>query len=706
MPVKAKYIKDLPLKKVLDGSESLLVQDLNGTQQAPLGTIVDEIKQNSQEKIREIESELAQTNAQLSQKASESALDVERKRIDSFTKLQDGSTTGDAELIDGRVGADAIVYDNIGEAVRTQFTNKINEIELKTNLIQGGYIHYSTGNVNTHASLYYSDFIEVFNTTENVTIKNLNYKYNDAAGMAFYDINKDYISGYQYNNETDLTIELPLNTKYIRFTVQKHSQFNNVIVYQNQYDIVKNVYENSKNVKKEVALNFTDDKYITSNGSLISNSRYKIATIVEYDKAGRYEIVGRVGDLARLYAVYDKNGVAVKVFPENSGNIKNSLYSDVVDVQIGYKLVVCCFNSEISVVNIPINEVTNEFVDVVNSEVGIGEVTHDTVQEGRYVGKSGNFITITGTNFTSIELSVFSNQRFKIQGTCDSGQRLYSLVDKKGNVVKVFPDEPGDIRAKKYSDIVTIPKDVVKLRVCSYRDAEKNITQLPILSHPIELEDFSYLNHLVSDVLCIGDSLTRGAYYSPEHNGTSIKESYPYFLGKINNWTVTNAGRSGWYSTKWYKEERRNYDFSLYDSFIIWLGTNKGYTDTLEDDTNATSYQDYADTETGNLCKIIEDIKENRPKANIFLLNLFSCSGNLATSNSVIEQIGEKYGIPVFNMNDGSIYNCEEHDVLHPFGNNVHFGKVGNITVANKISKYITGYIKENKSQFEQLYIK
>ena len=66
MPVKAKYIKDLPLKKVLDGSESLLVQDLNGTQQAPLEVIVDEIKQNSQEKIREIESELNQTNAQLS----------------------------------------------------------------------------------------------------------------------------------------------------------------------------------------------------------------------------------------------------------------------------------------------------------------------------------------------------------------------------------------------------------------------------------------------------------------------------------------------------------------------------------------------------------------------------------------------------------------------------------------------------------------
>ena len=67
MSVKAKYIKDLPLKNALDGSESLLVQDSYGTKQAPLEVIVDEIKQNSQEKIREIESELNQTNAQLSE---------------------------------------------------------------------------------------------------------------------------------------------------------------------------------------------------------------------------------------------------------------------------------------------------------------------------------------------------------------------------------------------------------------------------------------------------------------------------------------------------------------------------------------------------------------------------------------------------------------------------------------------------------------
>ena len=90
------------------------------------------------------------TDAALSSKADKSALEatnasvsantsniqglstestVLSARMDEFTKLKEGSTTGDAELIDGRVSADGKTYDNIGGAIRGQVT------DLKSDLV-------------------------------------------------------------------------------------------------------------------------------------------------------------------------------------------------------------------------------------------------------------------------------------------------------------------------------------------------------------------------------------------------------------------------------------------------------------------------------------------------------------------------------------------------------------------------------------------
>ena len=124
-------------------------------------------------------------------------------RMDTFTSLSAGSTTGDAELQDIRVGANGVTYNNAGDAVRGQYSqlkedlvdgNVATHITMPTNLYNkdaatiGGYISEG-GMITENGQFSYSDFIEIDKTKKYAiwTVFGINYV------GAFYDKNKQFI---------------------------------------------------------------------------------------------------------------------------------------------------------------------------------------------------------------------------------------------------------------------------------------------------------------------------------------------------------------------------------------------------------------------------------------------------------------------------------------------------------------------------------
>lgn len=144
-------------------------------------------------------------------------------RVDNMSTLEEGSTTGDAELIDIRVGADGTTYSSAGEAVRTQVSQLSNDIstiaDISSNLfnpntvIHNTFMNPDSTSTSVNNNYYTSDYIEIVGGK---TIYFSNNGIEAAVHFAIaFDENKNVISK---SNEYATNFTLPSNAKYVVIT--------------------------------------------------------------------------------------------------------------------------------------------------------------------------------------------------------------------------------------------------------------------------------------------------------------------------------------------------------------------------------------------------------------------------------------------------------------------------------------------------------
>lgn len=211
------------------------------------------------------QSDLNLANNKITQNANDIA--TQNARIDSFTSLASGSTTGDAELIDGRIGADAITYNNIGSAVRTQLNTlktKINTLNTGESLIDFSWkngVIYSTGlfNDTSKKGLRTTSFIRLSdNTTLTINIPT-NYQ---LTIWEWIDTTQNATVANTYTGTSEITLT---NIRYYHLCIQKidgsdialYELYN--LTFKSESTILKKINENTDELNNVSSL-LTDNK--------------------------------------------------------------------------------------------------------------------------------------------------------------------------------------------------------------------------------------------------------------------------------------------------------------------------------------------------------------------------------------------------------------------------------------------------------------
>ena len=313
----------------------------------------------------------------------------------------------------------------------------------------------------------------------------------------------------------------------------------------------------------------------------------------------------------------------------------------------------------------------------------------------------------TASNFSASDyIQIKGSGTYCVARYTENGKALYTPIIEWYNESKTY------IGWSNNKNIITFPSIAKYCRISSltadlrgkqivFLEAT-SLAEMPDewIPHDVDIKDVEKINmpnyqYACGDIICVGDSLTDGLYV-PISTGL-IKQNYPYYLQRMLNAELVNAGVNGAPCDTWYNTQFSRYNYADYDTAIIWLGTNGGL-DIADIGTSGTQCYYYK--------QIIDGIKSQNPTIKIILATVFitgqahseSTWPNVTTTNTAIQTIATNGGYQVIDMSDLGYAN---HPELHNNTNNTHFGKAGNIYIANRICENLKEYFDKNPLRCE-----